>query len=87
MYLKFYSNLILEQVSCGGHDANSGSHCNVEFGDWCNGECHVCDGVCVLITESKCTIQNTIVAQTDTNHGSSPQVSTGTYFLVEKNLA
>jgi len=51
---------IPEGVSCGGHRVNSCSECNVEFKDWCNGDCTLCDDSCVLTSESNCTLPTTV---------------------------
>ena len=49
------SNSILDGVSCGGHRAKSCSECDLEFADWCNGDCTLCNGLCVLTSESNCS--------------------------------
>ena len=58
-------------MSCGGHRAKSCSECDLEFADWCNGDCNLCNGMCVLISESNCT-----AVQSEQIH---PQTITGKF--------
>ena len=55
---------ILDQVSCGGHFVSKCSECDIDYADWCHGDCNLCDGSCVLISEQKCSIKTTIKPKT-----------------------
>ena len=51
--------IFLDQISCGGHFVSKCSECDIDYADWCHGDCNLCDGSCVLISEKKCSIKTT----------------------------
>ena len=47
--------LFIFSVSCGGHEATNCFECDQTYADWCNGDCSLCNGQCVLKTNSNCS--------------------------------